>query len=433
MTQFVGYSQYQINTFVRAMIQNGNLIQKAEQGQEIELLLDVTPFYGESGGQVGDCGIISGDSFEIQIRDVKKPIENIFIHFGKVIKGIVQSNVSCQAIVDIDTRMRTKKNHSATHLLHGVLRSALGNHLKQAGSLVTSQRLRFDFSHFEKITDEKIVQIERKVNETILYNHIVSTTITNLENARKSGAMMMFDEKYGDSVRMVQMGSASIELCGGTHVTTTGEIGSFKILSESSVAAGVRRIEAVTGIDAFLLFQKISHTVEELSRKLSVNHDQIIDKVFRMSEDLKTKDHEISNMQKEQNKNQVDSLSSQIRHYKLFSGKEVQAVSAMVNATNDTNLREQADKLRDTISSGVVALGSIIDEKPRFVVATTKDLITDQVNFHSGNIVREMSRICVGKGGGRPDFAQGGGTDSSKLEEAMNYVYEFIRTLTEMK
>ncbi len=427
-TQFMGYSQYQTNSLIKAMIHNGNVIQKAEQDQEIEILLDVTPFYGESGGQAGDCGIIIGDGFEIQIQDVKKPIENVFIHFGKVIKGIVQLNVSCQASIDIDTRMRTKKNHSATHLLHGVLRSVLGNHVKQAGSLVAPQRLRFDFSHFEKITDEQIIEIERKVNEAVLYNHPVSTTITDLENARKSGAMMMFDEKYGDRVRMVQMGPASTELCGGTHVTSTGEIGSFKILSESSVAAGVRRIEAITGIDAFLLFQKMNHTLEELSRRLSVSNDQMNDKISKMLDDLKNQEKEIQKAKKVQSQDVLKDIIERAKKITLFSGKEVMVVSTVVPVNHESQLRDYSDSLRDKLS--ILALGGIIDNKPKFVMSVSKDLTSI---FNSGSIVKEMSLICNGKGGGRPDFAQGGGNDPTKIEHAMQFVYDFVHSQTDKK
>ncbi len=418
-TQFVGYEQLTVETTLDGMIVDGQKVMEAEEGQEVYAVLPVTPFYAMSGGQVGDHGVIRGATGKIVVDGTEKMPDGKYVHHG-IVQGTIDVGEAVTGQVDTAIRQATARNHTATHLLHKALREVLGDHVHQAGSSVDAQRLRFDFSHMSAVTAEELAQVEQKVNEVILQAIPVTIFETGIDEAKKLGFTALFGEKYGDVVRCVQAGNYSMELCGGTHVSNISQIGLFKIISEGAVAAGVRRIEAVTGMGAYQYALQKEQLVAELGKTLKSAEKDIISRVEQLSAQNKELEKEIAQLHAAASKNQVDDLLNQV--------KEVDGVKVLaceVEAADMNSLRDMSDLFRDKLQSGVVVLGAKSDNGVNLIVAMTKDL-TKQ-GLHAGNMIKAIAKVTGGGGGGRPDMAQAGGKDYSKLAEALGMVEGLIR------
>jgi alanyl-tRNA synthetase len=361
---------------------------------------------------VGDTGTIEGDGFVFEVWDTQRPDEHLISHIGRLRKGTLRRDDTVHLKVDTNARRAIETNHSGTHLLNAALRNVLGDHVKQAGSLVTPDHLRFDFSHFSKIDDVELDRIEMLVNEYIQGNFPVKTRLLAKEEALKTGAQAVFDEKYADKVRLVQMGDVSAELCGGTHVTLTGNIGLFKILSESAVAAGVRRIEAVTGHAAVKFVKKIDHELRTISNLLRAGTADVADRVDKMMKHQKNLEKEIETLKGKLAAKESGDIVNKI---KLVNGVNVLATT--VDVSDVKSLRDFGDKLRDKMKSGIILLGSKVGDKAMLLCIVTKDL-TGQ--YDAGNIVKEIAPIVGGSGGGRPDMAQAGGTQPENINKALD-------------
>ena len=408
----MGYDQLAVETTLAGMIADGQKITEAEEGQEVYVVLPTTPFYAMSGGQAGDHGVITGATGKIVVDSTEKMPDGKYVHHG-VVSGTIDAGETVTAQVDAAVRQATARNHTATHLLHKALREVLGDHVHQAGSSVDGQRLRFDFSHLTAVTDAELAQVEQKVNEVILQAIPVNIFETGIEEAKKLGFTALFGEKYGDVVRCVQAGDYSMELCGGTHVKNISEIGLFKVVSEGAVAAGVRRIEAVTGMGAYQYALQKEQLVAELSRSLKSAEKDIVGRVEQLAAQNKELEKEIAQLHAAASKNQVDGL--------LDNVKEVNGVKVLaceVEAADMNSLRDMSDMFRDKLQSGVVVLGAKSDSGVNLIVAATKDLM--QRGIHAGKMIKEIAKVTGGGGGGRPDMAQAGGKDYSKLADALN-------------
>ena len=415
---FIRHRADNIKQKVSAILKDRQVTQKANKGDEIEIILEATPFYGESGGQVGDKGVMTGGNTKIRVTNTRK-IGDLIVHICRVESGSLTAGDELEAVVDIDRRKAIQANHTATHLLHSALREILGDHVKQAGSLVSPERLRFDFSHFTQVEREKLTDVEAMVNAHIRENHDVSTEEMTREEASKTGAMAIFEERYGAKVRVVSVGDGvSMELCGGTHTHTTGEIGFFKIVSEGAVAANVRRIEAVTGKAAVEYCQALDNEIKEVSAVLKTVPGQITEKITQLLKDLKQKDIEIESLKsKILSKESGDILSG----LKEING--IKVLTKELDSLSPKELRDYVDRIKDRLESGIIVLGSRNEDKVMLICAVTNDL-TKQYN--AGRIIKEMSEIVGGKGGGRPDMAQGGGSNPQKLSLALESINEII-------
>ena len=410
-TEFIGYDQLMAETTLAGMIADGQKITEAEEGQEVYAVLPVTPFYAMSGGQAGDHGEICGATGKIVVDQTEKMPDGKYVHHG-VVRGTIDAGEAVTAQVDVATRQATARNHTATHLLHKALREVLGDHVHQAGSSVDAQRLRFDFSHMSAVTPEELAQVEQKVNEVILQAIPVSIFETGIDEAKKLGFTALFGEKYGDIVRCVQAGDYSMELCGGTHVSNISQIGLFKIVSEGAVAAGVRRIEAVTGMGAYQYALQKEQLVAELGRTLKVAEKDIAGRVEQLGAQNKELEKEIAQLHAAASKNQVDGLLGQAKDV-----NGVKVLACEVEAADMNSLRDMSDLFRDKLGSGVVVLGAKSDNGVNLIVAATKDLT--KRGIHAGNMIKEIAKVTGGGGGGRPDMAQAGGKDYSRLGEAL--------------
>jgi len=375
------------------------------------VLLDATPFYGESGGQVADHGTLKTDNAAFRVENVKKTKDGKFLHLGTFENGTFLLGDSVSASVCPVRRAAIARNHTTTHLLHKALKLVLGEHVNQAGSLVEPTHLRFDFNHFKALTEEEKAAVEALVNEKILSGMPVVTTLSTVEEAVKDGAMALFGEKYGQAVRVLTMGDFSKELCGGTHVKNTGEIGLFKLVSESSVGAGLRRIEGITGLAVLKALDEKDLAIQEAAEAIKAKPADLVDRARQTAEHMKELEREL------------ESLKAKLRKAEAGGGDDIhtfgaiKAVSKEVSASDMDELRQQADLYRDMVGSGVVILGAQFNEKVSFVVTVTKDIAGK--NFHAGNIVKEVAKVTGGGGGGRPDMAQAGGKDASKMAEAL--------------
>ena len=410
-TEFIGYEQLSTETVLAGMIADGQKIEEAEEGQEVYVVLPVTPFYAMSGGQAGDHGVISGATGKIVVDNTEKMPDGKYVHHG-VVSGTVVAGETVTAQVDEAVRQATARNHTATHLLHKALQEVLGDHVHQAGSSVDAQRLRFDFSHMSAVTAEELAKVEAKVNEVILQAIPVNIFETGIEEAKKLGFTALFGEKYGDVVRCVQAGDYSMELCGGTHVANISQIGLFKVVSEGAVAAGVRRVEAVTGMGAYQYALQKEQLLAELGRTLKTPEKDLISRVEQLGAQNKELEKEIAQLHAAASKNQVDGL--------LDNVKEVNGVKLLaceVEAADMNSLRDMSDMFRDKLGSGVVVLGAKSESGVNLIVATTKDLTKQGI--HAGNIIKEIAKVTGGGGGGRPDMAQAGGKDYTRLAEAL--------------
>ena len=422
-SEFDGYKELENEGVVKAIVVDNEVVESAEAGQNVVIVLDKTTFYPEGGGQAGDTGLLisHAEDIVIEVTDTRKGANNTIKHIGFVKSGKVNTNEILKTLVNKEVRMASARNHSATHVLHKVLKEVLGDHVNQAGSLVTPERLRFDVTHFEAITKDEIKVIEDKVNEVILDSLDINCENMGINEAKEKGATALFGEKYGNEVRVVSMGDFSIELCGGTHLNNTSQIGMFKILSEGGVAAGVRRIEAITGKAVYEYLKQKETLINEVCTSLKTKEDSLAQRVTSILEENKTLSKELHDIKTKMSLQSVDSV--------LDSKVDINGVSLVATKFEgmDMNtLKEVADNLRDKLASGVVVLANVADDKLNFVVTATSDVIAKGI--HSGNIVREVAKVAGGKGGGRPNMAQAGANDVSKVDEALNYASEVVKT-----
>jgi alanyl-tRNA synthetase len=421
-SEFIGYDQWSTEAQIVALLKNGLEVESAEAGDEIQFILDKTPFYAESGGQIADKGMLKSDHVTIRVEDVQKAPNGQNLHKGIIETGAVRLNDRLAAKVDSKNRSKIVKNHTATHLLHQALKDVLGTHVNQAGSLVQPDRLRFDFSHFGQITAEELDEIERIVNEKIWESIAVQIDYKDIEEAKAMGAMALFGEKYGKVVRVVQVGEYSLELCGGCHVDNTSAIGLFKIVSEAGIGAGTRRIEAVTGQAAYQQLTDQIHLLKEAANKLKTSPKDVATRVDSLLTEVKQLQRENESLAAKLSNIEAGNLVDQV---KLVN--EIPVLAASIPNVDMNNLRTMADELKQKIDSIVLVLGSVNEGKVNIIAGVTKDLMDK--GFHAGKIVKEVASICGGGGGGRPDMAQAGGKDPSKLNEALEFVQEYVKSV----
>ena len=419
---FVGYDVMDKASVITDIIQNGELVESAEAGETIYFILRETPFYAVSGGQVADQGTISNENFEIAVTEVTKAPNGQNLHKGEIQFGTVKKNAEVSASVNHKERRSIKKNHSATHLLHAALKEVLGDHVNQAGSLVEADRLRFDFSHFGPMTQEEIDTVERRVNEEIWNSIEVDIQEMPISEAKQLGAMALFGEKYGEIVRVVNMAPFSIELCGGIHVNNTSEIGLFKIVSESGTGAGVRRIEALTGKSAFLYLETIQSQFNAVKSQVKVkSDDQVLEKIVHMQDEEKELRKQLEQKNKEVTSLKMGDITNQVEE---INGLKVLATE--VEVPNAKAIRETMDDFKSKLQDTVIVLISNIDGKVS-LVATVPKALTYKVK--AGDIIKNMAPVVGGKGGGRPDMAQGGGTEPENITESLRFIKDYIKSL----
>ena len=416
-TRFSGYQDLAESGAVKAILRDGQRVSSLKEGDTGIIILDNTPFYGESGGQAGDCGYLSAEGVRFEVRDTQKSGGH-HLHHGVLLSGVLAEGETLLAEVDSSVRQATALNHSATHLLHAALRQVLGEHVTQKGSLVDSQRLRFDFSHFEAVSKQELSEIEALVNQQIRLNTAVQTELMDMDGAAKRGAMMLFGEKYGDSVRVLSMGGDfSIELCGGTHVQRTGDIGLMRITAESGIAAGVRRIEAVTGAAALAAFDSAENELSQLAGLLKTGREKIGDKVQQLLLQQKQLEKELSALKGKLASSAGNDLMAQLEE---ING--VKVLATKLDGADAKSLRDTADQLKNKLGSGVLLLAADEGGKVSLVAGVTKDL-TDR--FKAGEIMKLAAEAVGGKGGGRPDMAQGGGTDCAAIPAALQAARDY--------
>ena len=426
-SNFHGYEKTQVeDAKVVALVKNDQQVNELNEGEEGLIVLDETPFYAESGGQVGDTGTLFNQNAQVKVFDTFAPIAGIVLHKSKIEKGSIKVGDEMSAMIDVDKRDATRRNHTATHLLHAALREVLGTHVKQAGSVVAPNYLRFDFSHYQPISDEEIKEIEMLVNREILKNDAVNTDLKSIEEAMQSGAMALFGEKYGSEVRVLSIGEGTFskELCGGTHVRATGDIGSFKILSDEAVASGTRRIRAITGLDAFARFREDEQLIEKSLGALKTQRDNLPSAIERLQEELKRARRENDELKMKIATGAASQSSSNGDEARDVSG--VKVVAKSVEGLDKGGMRQLSDTLLARLKSGVVVLARTEDDKVSFIVRVSDDL-TDRVK--AGRIVQEIAPIVGGKGGGKADMAEGGGTDASKLDDALQASYGAVERM----
>lgn len=412
-SKFIGYNEFKVNNSKILVITKGDeIVNNISQNNEATIIADITPCYAESGGQVGDTGTIETETGIFKIEDTIKVGNNKIAHIGKLIQGSIYTNQHAKIEVDFEKRMSTARNHSATHLLQKALRIVLGSHVEQAGSHVNSERLRFDFTHFAPMTDDELREAETIVNQSILNSFPIKIAETSLDDARKMGAMALFGEKYGDVVRVVNMGDYSIELCGGTHLNNTSQVGAFKIISETGVASGVRRIEAVTGTAALEYFESQEQQLKNICSLLKTTPDNLNKKIETILLELKDYKNQVQKFKSKMAGNLVDNLLNSVQN---ING--VNSIIARVNDFDNNGLRTLGDQLKNKLNSCVIVLISSKAEKVNIVVMATDDNV--KKGIHSGNIVKETAQLLGGNGGGRPNIAQAGAKDISKIDDAI--------------
>jgi alanyl-tRNA synthetase len=422
-----------LESVVLAILQGGEVVKNAREGDQVEMVLAATPFYVESGGQMSDTGILARYDeereepvWEVEVDEMREPVPGLIVHVGQVTFGHPRVEDPVWTIVDAARRIDIARNHTATHLLHSELRYILGEHVQQAGSLVAPDRLRFDFTHGAMLTQEELDAVEQSVNDAILANYPLRAEYNTYQEAVTDGAMALFGEKYGDQVRVIKIGVPgepfSKELCGGTHVAQTGEIGLFRIVSEGSVGAGVRRIEAVTGRAAQQLVQKRLGVLDAASTHLGVQPEEVDRAVLRMMGELHERQKEIGDMRRQLARLEFETLLQQVQ---MVDG--VQVVAERVEASDVETLREMTDWLRNRLGSAVIVLGAVMNEKPNFVAAITPDLV--ERGLKAGNLIKQVARVVGGGGGGRPTLAQAGGRDPDRLDEALDLVPQVVGEL----
>jgi alanyl-tRNA synthetase len=421
-TEFTGYHETETQgARVLAIIAGDEELDALATNDSGEVILDRTPFYSEAGGQIGDTGVLEGDNVLAQVEDTYSVVNGYSLHKTRVEQGELRVGDRIAARIDAERRRQIKANHTGTHLLHAALREVLGPHVKQAGSLVAPDRLRFDFTHYAPLTDDEIAEIERLVNNEVLHNRAVETEIKPLEAALQSGAMALFGEKYASDVRVVSVPGFSTELCGGTHVHATGDIGPMKIVSDSSIAAGVRRIEALTADAAIARFQVDEQVIEDLAQRFKVPLRDIPAQVDKLQDQVRRYEREIEQLKLKMARAESESAAD--------SAREIAGVRVLARRVTDLDangMRQLADSLSQKLRSGVVVLGQATDGKASLVARVTDDL-TKRLN--AGQIVREIAGLIGGKGGGRADMATGGGSETEKLDQALEASYETVERL----
>lgn len=422
-SEFVGYGTVATESNVVALVKNGEYTDSLQVGEEGQLMLDVTPFYAESGGQIADRGCLLADGVKVLVKDVQKAPNGQNLHQVVVEEGTLTKDAAVKAIIDTKNRSSVVKNHTATHLLHQALKDVLGTHVNQAGSLVTSERLRFDFSHFGQVQADELEKIERIVNEKIWESIDVEISQKAIEEAKEMGAMALFGEKYGDVVRVVQVGDYSLELCGGCHVDNTASIGIFKIVAESGIGAGIRRIEAVTGKSAYELMNDQVGLLKEAAGKMKTNPKDILTRVDGLFAEVKQLQKENESLAAKLSNIEAGNLTDSV-----MTVDGVNVLAAKVNVADMNNLRTMMDDLKNKLESAVVVLASVNDDKVNILAGVTKDLISQ--GYHAGKLVKEVASRCGGGGGGRPDMAQAGGKNPAQVEEALAFVQEYVKSVS---
>jgi len=430
-TRFTGYDREEGQATIRCLVQGAGLVDRIDASSaDAAIIVDTTPFYGESGGQVGDRGTIrgrlAGGEFEFEVTDTQKPVAGLVVHFGRVVRGGAKVGEEVTLTVDGARRTATRRNHSATHLLHWALRVVLGEQAAQKGSLVGPDRLRFDFSYGKGLTGEELARVEDLVNGKVLTNAPVLTEVLPIDQAKAKGAMAIFEEKYGDVVRVLTMTRDSVELCGGTHARALGDIGLFKILSEGGVAAGVRRIEAVTGLNALAYVRELEGTLRAAAKTVRSGTADLPEKLERLVERDRHLEKELADLKRKvaeggASGGGVDEWLKGARP--LAGGHAGRAVAVRVDDLDAATLREMADRVRDKLGEGVVLIGSVQGAKVQLAVTVSKTLLGA---FKAGEIVKQVASVVGGSGGGRPDMAQAGGTDVAKLDEALERFYAVV-------
>jgi len=417
-TAFLGYEEIQSESKILRLIKDDEVVPFAVEGDEVEVVTEETPFYGEAGGQVGDRGVIFHEEFSLEVANTIKPAEGLIVHQARVKRGRVREGLSAVLRVDGQRRRAITLNHTGTHLLQAVLREVLGDHVHQAGSLVSPERLRFDFTHFAPMEKEELERVEALVNQKIRENPEVKTKIMDVEEALQTGAMALFGEKYGEKVRVVMVSDFSIELCGGTHSSRTGDIGLFKIVSESGVAAGVRRIEALTGEGAYQFVKEEERELWEIASSLKSVPGELSSKIERLLERQRELERELSSFQDKLAYQELSNLLPFVREV-----RGVKVLSAKVDGKDIKRMREFVDLLKGKIGSGIILLGGQSQDKVSLIMGVTTDLTH---RFNANELIKKIALRVGGTGGGRPDFAQAGGTDSQKLDEALKAIDELI-------
>jgi len=420
-TSFVGYDRLEEEVRLLAIVKAGELVKRAIEGEEVELIFDRTPFYGESGGQVGDRGWILDTRASVEILDTQKPLPQLFIHRARVVRGAIDEGEPYPVLVDTSYRKNTSRNHTTTHLLHAVLREVLGDHVKQAGSLVAASHLRFDFSHFASIGPKMLDQIEERVNERIREDLQVVTEVVDIETALARGALAFFGEKYGAEVRMVEIADFSKELCGGTHLRETGEVGFLKILRESSVAAGIRRVEALTGEAAYRYVKKQELDFRELAGTLKVHTHEVLPKAQRLLVTLKEQERELERLREKLSSSQQSDLAAGLR--------EMEGIRLFTHRSDPIEIKELralADRVKDRFKPGILVVGapSPDGEKANLVAMVSDELAG---RFSASEILKRIAPLIGGSGGGRAEMAQAGGKDPGRLQEALAQVEPWVR------
>lgn len=422
--QFIGYTDLTAVSPILEITHEEEIVDSAKAGQTITVFVKTTPFYATSGGQLADKGFLQTESGEMEILDVKKVVGHNIAHIGKVIRGSIKKGQAADLKVDAENRFATAKNHSATHLLQRALKNVLGDHIEQAGSSVSSERLRFDFTHFQPVSKEELEQVEKEVNRKIAEGLDISIQEMPVDEAKKLGAMALFGEKYGDIVRVVNMGDYSIELCGGTHLTNTSQVGLFKIVSEASVAAGVRRIEALTSEGAFAYLKAEENKLKEIMALVKADSHQVFARIEQLMEelrDLRSKNEQLS-------AKLSGSAAEELLSQKEQVG-EVEILLAEVKDADNNSLRELGDSLRDKLENGVIVLAGTKDGKVSLVAMAADQAV--KAGIHAGNIIKQIAPILGGGGGGKPQMAQAGGKFAEKIEEALTHAKQIIQTQLE--
>ncbi|MCK7606996.1 alanine--tRNA ligase [Geobacillus stearothermophilus] len=422
-SRFVGYDELVASSTVLAIVKDGQLVEEVRAGEEAQIIVDVTPFYAESGGQIADQGTFAGETGTAVVKDVQKAPNGQHLHSIVVESGTVKKGAVYTARVDEAKRARIIKNHTATHLLHQALKDVLGRHVNQAGSLVAPDRLRFDFTHFGQVKPEELERIEAIVNEQIWKSLPVDIFYKPLEEAKAMGAMALFGEKYGDIVRVVKVGDYSLELCGGCHVPNTSAIGLFKIVSESGIGAGTRRIEAVTGEAAYRFMSEQLAILQEAAQKLKTSPKELNARLDGLFAELKELERENESLAARLAHMEAEHLTRQVKDV-----NGVPVLAAKVQANDMNQLRAMADDLKQKIGTAVIVLAAVQSGKVQLIAAVTDDLVKQ--GFHAGKLVKEVASRCGGGGGGRPDLAQAGGKDAQKVAEALNYVETWVKSIS---
>ncbi|HEY8889578.1 MAG TPA: alanine--tRNA ligase [Clostridium sp.] len=421
-TEFDGYDKTELQAKAKVLISGEELVSELSKGLKGIIVTEITPFYAEMGGQIGDKGIIFNDNFKAQVYDCQKSASGKVVHFVKVLEGLLLPNELVTLKIDENRRTEVCRNHTATHMLQEALKRVLGDHVHQSGSYVNQERLRFDFTHFSALTEGEIIKVQKIVNDNIMKAYKVETNVMTIDKAKESGAIALFDEKYHNDVRVVSVGEYSKELCGGTHVRNSGEIGLFKILSESGVAAGVRRIEAITGSNFVEYMEDKNNLLKDIYGELKCSEKDILKKLETQLCELKDKEKEIILLKGKLASSSVDEMLTNIKEI-----KGVKVICGDVKDIDGDALRDLADKLRDKLGDGVVVLGSHIDDKVIFIAMASKSAIDKGI--HCGKIIKEVAKIAGGGGGGRPDMAEAGGKLPEKLKQAIENVSSIIERL----